>query len=254
MLLKVKARPGKSSHVTGRSSTKKPQARLGWTRCGNKDQERVVLATVASSEASFPARRVAALHGAEPSADSPAPCRRGLIRQGGGDKRKRQARQPIEARDRPAAICRSNGLCGGPGRAEEARGRQRALSWLSRLSGRGPRGPVAPLLSSERSWGRRFPASVIYEDERLVFRDLSPQAPTLFLVVPKEAVIRLSEAEDPGESLLGRLMIVGKKCAAHLGLTDGFRMVAGEGPEGEQSVHHVHLRILGGRQLGWPPG
>ncbi|KAM4637338.1 adenosine 5'-monophosphoramidase HINT1-like [Amazona ochrocephala] len=89
---------------------------------------------------------------------------------------------------------------------------------------------------------------------RLVFRDLSPQAPTLFLVVPKEAVIRLSEAEDPGESLLGRLMIVGKKCAAHLGLTDGFRMVAGEGPEGEQSVHHVHLRILGGRQLGWPPG
>ncbi|KAM4637216.1 uncharacterized protein AAGF69_017302 [Amazona ochrocephala] len=183
-----------------------------------------------------------------------APCRRGLIRQGGGDKRKRQARQPIEARDRPAAICRSNGLCGGPGRAEEARGRQRALSWLSRLSGRGPRGPVAPLLSSERSWGRRFPASVIYEDERLVFRDLSPQAPTLFLVVPKEAVIRLSEAEDPGESLLGRLMIVGKKCAAHLGLTDGFRMVAGEGPEGEQSVHHVHLRILGGRQLGWPPG
>lgn len=54
--------------------------------------------------------------------------------------------------------------------------------------------------------------------------------------------------------LLGRLMIVGKKRAAHLGLTGGFRMVAGEGPEGGQSVHHVHLRILGGRQLGWPPG
>lgn len=90
---------------------------------------------------------------------------RGLMRQGGGDKRKRQARQPIEARDRPAAIWRSNGLCGGPGRAEEARGRQRALWRLSRLSGRGPRGPVAPLLSSERSSARRFPASVIYEDE-----------------------------------------------------------------------------------------
>uniref|UniRef100_A0A8B9F4C0 HIT domain-containing protein n=1 Tax=Amazona collaria TaxID=241587 RepID=A0A8B9F4C0_9PSIT len=56
------------------------------------------------------------------------------------------------------------------------------------------------------------------------------------------------------QALLGRLMIVGKKCAAHLGLTDGFRMVAGEGPEGEQSVHHVHLHILGGCRLGWPPG
>ncbi|XP_030328017.1 LOW QUALITY PROTEIN: histidine triad nucleotide-binding protein 1-like [Strigops habroptila] len=102
--------------------------------------------------------------------------------------------------------------------------------------------------------GKPLPASVIYEDECLVFHDLSPQAPTLFLVMPKEAIIRLSEAEDSGESLLGRLMIVGKKCAAHLGLTDGFRMVAGEGPEGGQSVHHVHLHILGGRQLGWPPG
>ncbi|KAM6188064.1 adenosine 5'-monophosphoramidase HINT1-like [Sarcoramphus papa] len=88
----------------------------------------------------------------------------------------------------------------------------------------------------------------------LAFRDLSPQAPMLFLVMPKEPIIRLSEAEDSGESLLGHLMIVGKKRAAHLGLTNGFRMVVDEGPEGGQSVCHVHLRILGGCQLGWPPG
>ncbi|XP_050769856.1 adenosine 5'-monophosphoramidase HINT1-like [Gymnogyps californianus] len=103
--------------------------------------------------------------------------------------------------------------------------------------------------------GKALPANVIYEDDQcLAFRDLSPQAPTLFLVMPKEPIIRLSEAEDSGESLLGHLMIVGKKRAAHLGLTNGFRMVADEGPEGGQSVCHVHLRILGGCQLGWPPG
>ncbi|XP_074424787.1 LOW QUALITY PROTEIN: adenosine 5'-monophosphoramidase HINT1-like [Larus michahellis] len=103
--------------------------------------------------------------------------------------------------------------------------------------------------------GKALPANVAYEDEeRLAFRDLSPQAPMLFLAMPKEAIMSLCEAEDPGECLLGHLMIVGKQRAAHLGLTDGFRMVADEGPEGGQPVCHVHLRILGGRRLGWPPG
>uniref|UniRef100_A0A8V0YBC1 Histidine triad nucleotide binding protein 1 n=1 Tax=Gallus gallus TaxID=9031 RepID=A0A8V0YBC1_CHICK len=88
----------------------------------------------------------------------------------------------------------------------------------------------------------------------LAFHDISPQAPTHFLVIPKKPIVRLSEAEDSDESLLGHLMIVGKKCAANLGLTNGFRMVLNEGPEGGQSVYHVHLHILGGRQLGWPPG
>ncbi|KFQ06215.1 Histidine triad nucleotide-binding protein 1, partial [Haliaeetus albicilla] len=88
----------------------------------------------------------------------------------------------------------------------------------------------------------------------LAFHDISPQAPTHFLVIPKKPIVRLSEAEDSDESLLGHLMIVGKKCAASLGLTNGFRMVVNEGPEGGQSVYHVHLHVLGGRQLGWPPG
>nr|XP_009943920.1 PREDICTED: histidine triad nucleotide-binding protein 1 [Opisthocomus hoazin] len=91
-------------------------------------------------------------------------------------------------------------------------------------------------------------------DDCLAFHDISPQAPTHFLVVPKKPIVRLSEAEDSDESLLGHLMIVGKKCAANLGLTNGFRMVVNEGPEGGQSVYHVHLHVLGGRQLGWPPG
>ncbi|KAM8983670.1 adenosine 5'-monophosphoramidase HINT1 [Guaruba guarouba] len=102
---------------------------------------------------------------------------------------------------------------------------------------------------------KEIPANIIYEDEQcLAFHDISPQAPTHFLVIPKKPIVRLSEAEDSDESLLGHLMIVGKKCAANLGLTNGFRMVVNEGPEGGQSVYHVHLHILGGRQLGWPPG
>uniref|UniRef100_A0A8C8AHC5 Histidine triad nucleotide binding protein 1 n=4 Tax=Telluraves TaxID=3073808 RepID=A0A8C8AHC5_9STRI len=102
---------------------------------------------------------------------------------------------------------------------------------------------------------KEIPASIIYEDEQcLAFHDISPQAPTHFLVIPKKPIVRLSEAEDSDESLLGHLMIVGKKCAANLGLTNGFRMVVNEGPEGGQSVYHVHLHVLGGRQLGWPPG
>uniref|UniRef100_A0A8D0F0F3 HIT domain-containing protein n=1 Tax=Strix occidentalis caurina TaxID=311401 RepID=A0A8D0F0F3_STROC len=81
-----------------------------------------------------------------------------------------------------------------------------------------------------------------------------PELPTPFLAVPKEPVVRLSEAEGSGESLLGRLTTVGKKRAARLGLTSGFRMAADEGPQGGQSACRVHLRVLGGRQLGWPPG
>ncbi|CAM2114406.1 adenosine 5'-monophosphoramidase HINT1 [Caretta caretta] len=102
---------------------------------------------------------------------------------------------------------------------------------------------------------KEIPAKIIFEDERcLAFHDISPQAPTHFLVVPKKPIVQLSEAEDSDESLLGHLMIVGKKCAAELGLTKGYRMVVNEGPDGGQSVYHVHLHVLGGRQLGWPPG
>ncbi|XP_032651345.1 adenosine 5'-monophosphoramidase HINT1 [Chelonoidis abingdonii] len=102
---------------------------------------------------------------------------------------------------------------------------------------------------------KEIAAKIIFEDEQcLAFHDISPQAPTHFLVVPKKPIVQLSEAEDSDESLLGHLMIVGKKCAAELGLTKGYRMVLNEGPDGGQSVYHIHLHVLGGRQLGWPPG
>uniref|UniRef100_A0A8C5ZL55 Histidine triad nucleotide binding protein 1 n=1 Tax=Marmota marmota marmota TaxID=9994 RepID=A0A8C5ZL55_MARMA len=88
----------------------------------------------------------------------------------------------------------------------------------------------------------------------LAFHDIAPQAPIHFLVVPKKHITQISAAEDDDENLLGHLMIVGKKCAADLGLKKGYRMVVNEGADGGQSVYHVHLHVLGGRQMNWPPG
>ncbi|KAG8456214.1 hypothetical protein GDO86_002129 [Hymenochirus boettgeri] len=102
---------------------------------------------------------------------------------------------------------------------------------------------------------KEIPAKIIHEDEQCIaFHDVAPQAPTHFLVVPKKFISHLSEADAADEALLGHLMIVGKKCAADLGLKRGYRMVLNEGPDGGQSVYHIHLHVLGGRQLGWPPG
>ncbi|KAB0369410.1 hypothetical protein FD755_019415 [Muntiacus reevesi] len=92
---------------------------------------------------------------------------------------------------------------------------------------------------------KEIPAKIIYEDD---------QSPTHFLVIPKKHISQVSAAEDDDESLLGHLMIVGKKCAADLGLKKGYRMVVNEGSDGGQSVYHVHLHVLGGRQMNWPPG
>ncbi|XP_004408285.1 adenosine 5'-monophosphoramidase HINT1 [Callorhinus ursinus] len=102
---------------------------------------------------------------------------------------------------------------------------------------------------------KEIPAKIIFEDDQcLAFHDISPQAPTHFLVVPKKPISQISVAEDDDERLLGHLMIVGKKCAADLGLKKGYRMVVNEGSDGGQSVYHVHLHVLGGRQMNWPPG
>ncbi|XP_005865586.1 PREDICTED: histidine triad nucleotide-binding protein 1 [Myotis brandtii] len=88
----------------------------------------------------------------------------------------------------------------------------------------------------------------------LAFHDISPQAPTHFLVIPKKHISQISVAEDDDENLLGHLMIVGKKCAADLGLKKGYGMVVNEGTDAGQPVYHVHLHVLGGRQMNWPPG
>nr|XP_035154551.1 adenosine 5'-monophosphoramidase HINT1-like [Callithrix jacchus] len=97
---------------------------------------------------------------------------------------------------------------------------------------------------------KEIPAKIIFEHDRcLVFHNIFPQAPIHFLVIPKKHISQISAAADDDESLLEHLMIVGKKCAADLGLNKGYRMVVNEGSDGGQSVYHIHLHVLGGRQM-----
>ncbi len=102
---------------------------------------------------------------------------------------------------------------------------------------------------------KEIPAEIVFEDDRcLAFKDIGPQAPTHVLVIPKKPIRSLAEAEADDESLLGHLLLVAAQVARELGLEDGFRVVANAGPDGGQSVDHLHLHVLGGRKLTWPPG
>ncbi|KAM6916340.1 adenosine 5'-monophosphoramidase HINT1 [Xenentodon cancila] len=102
---------------------------------------------------------------------------------------------------------------------------------------------------------KEIPAQFIYEDDQCVaFPDVAPQAPTHILVVPKKPIVQLSKAEESDAALLGHMMMVAKKCAAEAGLTKGYRIVINDGPDGGQSVYHIHIHVLGGRTMGWPPG
>ena len=101
---------------------------------------------------------------------------------------------------------------------------------------------------------REIPAKVIHEDDdTLAFRDIDPKAPTHVLVIPKAHVASLNEAADAAQ--LGRLMLVAAQIAKAEGIADeGYRTVVNSGANAGQTVFHVHLHLLGGRRLGWPPG
>ncbi|KAL3050577.1 hypothetical protein OYC64_012577 [Pagothenia borchgrevinki] len=102
---------------------------------------------------------------------------------------------------------------------------------------------------------KEIPATLLHEDDLCIaFPDVSPQAPTHILVIPKKPIVQLSQAEDSDAALLGHLMLVAKKCAKEAGLTKGYRIVVNDGPDGGQSVYHIHIHVLGGRPLAWPPG
>jgi histidine triad (HIT) family protein len=97
-------------------------------------------------------------------------------------------------------------------------------------------------------------AKIVYEDDRaLAFHDVNPQAPTHILVIPRKPIERLSAAEESDAPLLGHLMTVANRVAADAGLED-FRLVVNNGAGAGQAVFHLHLHVLGGRPLSWPPG
>ena len=105
---------------------------------------------------------------------------------------------------------------------------------------------------------KEIPSTIIYEDEySLAFRDINPQAPVHFLVIPKnkDGLNRLSNMREDQKFLLGHLMFVAQKVAKDEGLKeDGFRLVINDGKNGAQSVYHLHIHVFGGRQMQWPPG
>ena len=103
---------------------------------------------------------------------------------------------------------------------------------------------------------REIPADIVYEDEQaLAFRDVSPQAPTHILVIPKEPLESVADAREQDAALLGHLMVVARRVACDEEiLEDGFRLVVNTGKDGGQTVPHLHVHILGGRPLSWPPG
>jgi histidine triad (HIT) family protein len=101
---------------------------------------------------------------------------------------------------------------------------------------------------------RQIPANIVYEDDRaLAFADIHPQAPVHVLVIPKKAMARLDEAVEEDREILGHLLLVAKEVAAQQGLKD-FRLVLNNGAGAGQSVFHLHVHLLGGRPLAWPPG
>ncbi len=102
---------------------------------------------------------------------------------------------------------------------------------------------------------KEIPADIVYEDDlALAFRDVQPQAPVHILVIPKKPIPKLSDATPEDGALLGHLLLTVKKVAEQVGLSKGYRVVINNGEDGGQTVYHLHLHILGDRQMKWPPG
>lgn len=102
---------------------------------------------------------------------------------------------------------------------------------------------------------REIPADIVFEDELcLAFRDVNPQAPTHILLIPKKAIASLDALEPEDQTVLGHLLLQVKRIAADQELGNGYRIVVNCGEEGGQSVDHLHIHILAGRRLTWPPG
>jgi histidine triad (HIT) family protein len=102
---------------------------------------------------------------------------------------------------------------------------------------------------------REIPGNFEHEDELCVaIRDIDPQAPVHILIIPKKPIIRTSLAEDEDQAILGHLLLTARTVARKLNLDNGFRIVINNGPQGGEAVPHLHLHLLGGRQMGWPPG
>ncbi|MBJ7325846.1 MAG: histidine triad nucleotide-binding protein [Chthoniobacterales bacterium] len=108
----------------------------------------------------------------------------------------------------------------------------------------------------ERIAAGEIPASIVQQDgDVLAFHDINPQAPVHILVVPKRLIPRVGEALDSDEAVLGKLLLAARDIAKSQGLDrSGYRLVINNGPDAGEAVPHLHVHLLGGRPLDWPPG
>ena len=102
---------------------------------------------------------------------------------------------------------------------------------------------------------KEIPSQIVFEDDTIIaFKDLNPQAPVHFLVVPKEHIKSADVLNDTNCEVIGHIFATIPKIAKELGVTNGYRIVNNCGEDGGQTVGHIHFHVLGGRLLAWPPG
>ena len=115
--------------------------------------------------------------------------------------------------------------------------------------------PMSEKTLFQKIMDREEPGYILYEDDLCVaLRDINPQAPTHVLVVPRKPIPNLDALTEVDEPLIGHLFLVAQRVAADEGLAEGYRTVFNNGPDAQQTVAHVHLHLLGGRKMSWPPG
>lgn len=102
----------------------------------------------------------------------------------------------------------------------------------------------------------QVPANIVLDDpDVMAFHDISPQAPTHLLIIPKQHITTINDVEEENALLIGKMVLTAKKIAQEQGLSDaGYRLVFNVNTNGGQAVYHIHLHLLGGRQMSWPPG
>ena len=113
----------------------------------------------------------------------------------------------------------------------------------------------APKTLFQKIADKEIPAKLIHEDAVcMAFHDIAPQAPTHVLIVPRKPIPRVAEASAEDQATLGHLLLVAGQLSRQLGLAKGIRVVINNGPDGGETVPHLHVHLLGGRALDWPPG
>jgi histidine triad (HIT) family protein len=116
-------------------------------------------------------------------------------------------------------------------------------------------GPMLSVNLFKKVLDKEIPADVVYEDEScLAFRDINPQAPTHVLIIPRKIIATHADLTDADGELLGHMHLVAVRLARQLGLDDGYRIVINCLDRGGQTVPHLHMHLLGGREFHWPPG